>query len=185
MTHDVFISFARGDRELVASIARRLEERGLSTWYDASIEPGPDWSDQLAGAVAGAGLVAVFYSAEADQSRSVRRAVAHADALGKPIVPVLIENVEPRGDLLHALTDRAWVGAQPDPRAHADAIAAHIAQCVANPSDSDLRAPVNGKAARRMSRFKRRALSTATLGAYGAMARRRAIRSFRSSLRKL
>ena len=35
MSSHVFISYGRGDREIVAAIARRLEERGLSVWYDA------------------------------------------------------------------------------------------------------------------------------------------------------
>jgi hypothetical protein len=30
MSHDVFISFARGDRELAAYLARNLDERGVS-----------------------------------------------------------------------------------------------------------------------------------------------------------
>ena len=37
MSRDVFISFARGDRELAAYLARKLDERGVSAWYDATL----------------------------------------------------------------------------------------------------------------------------------------------------
>ena len=36
--HDIFVSYRRADRELVASVVRRLEQRGVTVWYDANIE---------------------------------------------------------------------------------------------------------------------------------------------------
>ena len=45
MKYDIFVSYRRSDRELVASVVRRLEARGVGVWYDAAIEGGEDWRE--------------------------------------------------------------------------------------------------------------------------------------------
>ena len=45
MKYDIFVSYRRSDRELVASVVRRLEARGVGVWYDADIEGGADWRE--------------------------------------------------------------------------------------------------------------------------------------------
>ena len=213
----------------VASIARRLEERGASVWYDARIDGGPDWSDgDVADALNGAGHHGRCSSPRNATARArSQRELALADALGKPVVPILIEDTAPRGALLLRPRRPHWMQAYPEP---APAVRRHRRACSptspARPCqrrrlrrpptlaerDADHRCrdrrhdPGRGRTraraaarAERLCRPARRtrksraappqrraiALNVVTLGAYGLLAQRRAIRSFRANIRKL
>ena len=90
MTHDVFISYAKGDRSRAAELASVLETKGWSVWWDRDILPGRTFDDVIEEALTGARSVVVLWSAESVKSRWVRTeasAAAERDAL----VPALIE----------------------------------------------------------------------------------------------
>ena len=92
MTHDVFISYARGDHSRAAQLASVLATKGWSVWWDRDILPGRTFDDVIEEALTNARSVVVLWSAESVKSRWVRTeasAAAERDAL----VPVLIENV--------------------------------------------------------------------------------------------
>jgi len=91
MAHDVFISYAKGDRSRAAELASILETKGLSVWWDRDILPGRTFDDVIEEALSSARSVVVLWSAESVKSRWVRTeasAAAERDAL----VPVLIES---------------------------------------------------------------------------------------------
>jgi len=73
MSQDVFISFARGDRELAAYLARKLDERGVSAWYDAQLAAEVSSEAEVDAAIRGAGLVALLFSQECNRSYRMRR----------------------------------------------------------------------------------------------------------------
>ncbi|RYD91569.1 MAG: hypothetical protein EOP61_27330 [Sphingomonadales bacterium] len=50
-----------------------------------------------------------------------------ADQLAKPVVPILIENTQPRGAYLYELADRNWIQVFPDPMARMDELVEHLA----------------------------------------------------------
>lgn len=198
MTCDVFISYSRGDREMVASIARRLEERGLSVWYDARIEAEAGFNDETAEALKTASIMALFFSEEANNSRQVAEELALADTLQKPVVPVLLEHAAPRGALLYDLADRNWVKVYPDPFEHADALAALLAQVAGKqlPGGLSHSAPTNpaayigrqdpdGRPSELVTGKTYKLLNMITLGLYGWVAWDRAIRHYEDSLRDL
>ena len=90
MPHDVFISYAKGDRSRAAELASILETKGLSVWWDRDILPGRTFDDVIEEALTSARSVVVLWSAESVKSRWVRTeasAAAERDAL----VPALIE----------------------------------------------------------------------------------------------
>ena len=90
MAHDVFISYAKGDRSRAAQLASVLETKGWSVWWDRDILPGRTFDDVIEEALTGARSVVVLWSAESVKSRWVRTeasAAAERDAL----VPALIE----------------------------------------------------------------------------------------------
>jgi TIR domain len=113
MSHDVFISFAPGDRELAAFLARRLDERGVSTWYDAVLAAGTSAQADVDKALGEARLVALLFSEDCNRSDRIPGEATLADSLGKPVVPFLIEPAQPRGGCLHILADRPWIQAHP------------------------------------------------------------------------
>jgi len=222
---DIHIGYRRGDREIAASLARRLESRGLSVQYDAAIGAGRATAPQTAAEQAR--VIVLLVSSEANDGRELRELVSAADRLSRPVVSLLLENVQPDGAALAALADRLWVRAHPEPMARVDEITDLLAQIAgkeapkpapAPPPDTleereqsldaaisellkDAVAPEEiaptdpaayvGKAgsggapAPVRSGAIETATNVVTLGVYGAMARRRAIRSFRSNIRKL
>ena len=90
MAHDVFISYAKGNRSRAAELASILETKGWSVWWDRDITPGRTFDDVIEEALAGARSVVVLWSAESVKSRWVR-AEASAAAERDVLVPVLIE----------------------------------------------------------------------------------------------
>ena len=131
--YDIFISYRRADRELVASVVRRLEERGIAVWYDANIEGGADWRETIVEALSNSQMLAIFFSEECNNSRQLKKELAVADALAKPVVPILIENTQPRGAYLYELADRNWIQIFPDPMAHMDELIDHLATLAGKP----------------------------------------------------
>jgi hypothetical protein len=127
MKYDIFISYRRADRELVASVVRRLEKRGVGVWYDAEIEGGADWRETIVQALTDSEMLAIFFSEDCNNSRQLKKELAVADSLGKPVVPILIENTQPRGAYLYELADRNWIQAWPDPMDRIDELVEHLA----------------------------------------------------------
>ena len=198
MSCDVFISYGRGDREMVAAIARRLEERGLSVWYDASIRAEDGLSEEGEAALREATIMSLFFSEECNRSRQVSDELALADELEKPVVPVLMEHAAPRGSLLFDLADRNWVQAYPEPRLHADELASLLAHVAGKhqPGAPSQNAPTNpaayigrqdpdGLPSRYVTGRTYRILNLLTLGLYGLVMGDYAIRSFEDNIRKL
>jgi hypothetical protein len=91
---DVFISYARDDREHAAALASALEGRGVSVWWDRQIAPGQTFDDVIEDALTGARCVLVLWSPRSTESRWVR-AEASAAADRGVLIPVLVEPVEP------------------------------------------------------------------------------------------
>jgi hypothetical protein len=126
MKHDIFISYRRSDRELVANVVRRLEQRGVGVWYDVEIEGGADWRETIVEALTQSDMLVIFFSEDCNNSRQLKKELAIADNLGKPVVPILIENTQPRGAYLYELADRNWIQAFPDPMSKVDELVEHL-----------------------------------------------------------
>lgn len=198
MSCDVFISYGRADREMVAAIARRLEERGLTVWYDASIAAEDGLSEEGEAALREATIMSLFFSEECNRSHQVADELALADQLGKPVVPVMLEHAAPRGALLFDLADRNWVQAYPEPRLQADELASLLAHVAGKPAPGipPQNAPTNpaayvgrqdpdGLPSRYVTGKTYRILNLITLGLYGLVMGDYAIRSFEDNIRKL
>ena len=91
---DVFISYARVNREAAAGLARRLEAEGLSVWWDREIAGGENFSRRIEEELAAARAVVVLWSRAAAQSDWVRDEAATAKDAAK-LVPVSIDGAPP------------------------------------------------------------------------------------------
>ena len=127
MKYDIFVSYRRADRELVASVVRRLEARGVGVWYDANIEGGADWRETIVEALTESDMLAIFFSEECNNARQLKKELAVADSLGKPVIPILIENTQPRGAYLYELADRNWIEVYPEPMERINELVEHLA----------------------------------------------------------
>ena len=92
---DIFISYANEDRETAAQFAQLLESVGWQVWWDRRIPAGRTWRSILEDALREMRCLVVLWSKNSVQSPWVTEEAEEARRLGKTIVPVLIEGVEP------------------------------------------------------------------------------------------
>jgi hypothetical protein len=136
MSYDIFVSYRRTDRELVAKVVTRLEQRGVSVWYDAEIEGGADWRETIVEALTNSGMMVVFFSDACNDSRQLKKELAVADSLEKPVAPILIEDTRPKGAYLYELADRNWIHAWPDPASKVEQLADLLAGLAGKTKDT-------------------------------------------------
>ena len=69
---DVFISYARSDKALVAPLVAAIEAQGWSVWWDPEITAGQDFDHQIAAELKNAAAVLVVWTPNSVESRWVR-----------------------------------------------------------------------------------------------------------------
>jgi hypothetical protein len=111
---DVFVSYRRTDREFVDSVVRSLEGRGVVVWWDADIEGGADWRGAIVEKLEQSQLMLLVFSEECNHSTELKKELALAGHFDKDVIPVLIEQTEPRGPFLYELAGRNWINIAPD-----------------------------------------------------------------------
>lgn len=94
---DLFISYARADRDRVRPFAESLERRGFSVWWDVDIQPGRKFAAVLDDEIKKAKCIVVVWSQDSVQSDWVYEEAEDGRAR-EILIPVLIDEVEiPRG----------------------------------------------------------------------------------------
>jgi hypothetical protein len=91
---DVFISYAREDRDFAALLAKAMEGRGLALWWDRDVLVGQSFSAVIEKELDGAYCVVVLWSSASIESDWVLNEAAEG-ARRKILVPVLIQDVRP------------------------------------------------------------------------------------------
>ncbi len=116
---DIFISYANEDRETAAQFAQLLESVGWQVWWDRRIPAGRTWRSILEDALREMRCLVVLWSKNSVQSPWVTEEAEEARRLGKTIVPVLIERVEPPIGFraIQAANLAGWNGSTDDPAA--------------------------------------------------------------------
>jgi hypothetical protein len=90
---DIFISYAKEDKAVAADLAKALENRGWSVWWDRKIPPGKTFSQVIEAAIEAAKCVVVLWSKESIKSDWVQNEAS--EGTGRNIlVPALIDNVK-------------------------------------------------------------------------------------------
>ena len=69
---DIFVSYARTDRERVVPLVDALEAQGWSVWWDPNIAPGQEFDRQIAAELRAAHAVLVVWTPTSVESRWVR-----------------------------------------------------------------------------------------------------------------
>ena len=69
---DVFVSYARTDKERVAPLVAAIEAKGWSVWWDPVIDPGQEFDRQIAAELKAAAAVLVVWTPASVESRWVR-----------------------------------------------------------------------------------------------------------------
>jgi hypothetical protein len=116
---DIFISYANEDKETAARLAGFLESMGWSVWWDRRIPAGRSWRSVLQEALKDMRCMIALWSRDSVESPWVAEEAEEARKLGKTLVPILIQRVEPpigfrtiqAADLVN------WDGSRDDPAA--------------------------------------------------------------------
>jgi hypothetical protein len=90
---DLFISYAREDRDTAQALADVLQEQGLAVWWDRELTGGGDFAQEIETQLRAAPLVLVLWSPASVQSDFVRDESARARDL-KKLLPVRIAPVD-------------------------------------------------------------------------------------------
>jgi tetratricopeptide (TPR) repeat protein len=90
----IFISYAHIDGMIVFPELMILHELGFRIWYDEGIEPGNEWTEEVARALENAAYFIVFISPGAVSSRNVRNEINFALSNNKPFLAIHINETQ-------------------------------------------------------------------------------------------
>jgi hypothetical protein len=90
---NVFISYARRDRDRVVTLASALEAQGLSVWWDPNLVPGRKFRHMIAEQLAAADSVVVVWTSASLESDWVQDEAEEARQRGV-LIPVKLEPVQ-------------------------------------------------------------------------------------------
>jgi tetratricopeptide (TPR) repeat protein len=91
---DIFISYAREDRDKAESLARVFEQQQWSVWWDRETLPGSKYAEVIAQELSGAKAVIVLWSRASVASDWVKDEAQEGASRGI-LVPALVEKVSP------------------------------------------------------------------------------------------
>lgn len=86
---DVFISYARDDQPIALLLADRLNNRGLTTWFDLDLRVGQDWASAITTALESAAVVVVIVTPNSITSQWVETEWSRALRRSQRVIPVL------------------------------------------------------------------------------------------------
>ncbi|NLX10992.1 MAG: toll/interleukin-1 receptor domain-containing protein [Chloroflexi bacterium] len=110
---DVFISYAREDKDFLGHLCDALAEFNLDTWVDSEdIIPSDKWWEAVQAGIAGSDNFVFVISPYSAHSEACFNEAAYADQIHKRMLPVVYCNIDDDADLphLHAtLRERHWI----------------------------------------------------------------------------
>jgi hypothetical protein len=133
---DIFISYAREDRDKAKTLAELFQQQGWSVWWDRSIPPGRSFDEVIEEALGAAKCVVVLWSKNSASSDWVKGEAAEG-LQRKILVPVRIEsgNVPLEFRRLQTVDLSDWKGdaAHPELGGFLEAVAENIKSVVRQP----------------------------------------------------
>lgn len=128
---DIFISYARSDREKVELLASALEGEGYSVWWDRHIDSGAEFSAAIERELEAAKAVIVCWSEEGAKSRWVKDEATIAHRSNK-LKTISLDGTEPPIGYMqfHSHGMSSWKGGRDETQfvELRDSIAAHLAK---------------------------------------------------------
>ena len=90
----IFVSYAHKDSEIVLPIINALTKANFRVWYDAGIEAGTEWPENVAEHLCNSNLVLIFLSQNALDSQNCVREIHFAIAERKTILVIYLEELK-------------------------------------------------------------------------------------------
>jgi TolB-like protein len=127
---EIFISYRRADAAWARLLHDKLKAEGVEAWYDGLVGPGQEWRTATAEALEASQIFVLLFSDNAAQSSDIVKELSAATHEKKLIVPVRLQNIEPKGAFLYELASRNWVNAYEDTEARLAELAKSLAHLV-------------------------------------------------------
>jgi hypothetical protein len=114
---DIFLSYARTDRDVARIFAETFVHEGFTVWWDASLHSGETFDEVIEQNLRDAKAVVVLWSPRSVASRWVRAEATQADRRNK-LAPAIIEQCDRPiiFELTHAAELAGWAGDTSDVR---------------------------------------------------------------------
>lgn len=99
MNYDIFISYSRKDKKIVAPFINRIDQEvGTKCWIDMDgIESGEQFEDVIIRAIDNSRIVLFMLSDNSLNSKWIKREVYYAESKNKRIIPIVIDDKGLRG----------------------------------------------------------------------------------------
>ncbi len=92
---DVFVSYAREDRDTAERLSKQLETYGAVTWWDNNLDAGFIFSDVIETEIHAASCLIVLWSIHSVKSSFVIDEVVEAQRVKVPVIPIRIDGTLP------------------------------------------------------------------------------------------
>lgn len=135
MAYDVFISYAKEDKEVALAACDAIEQAGIKCWIaPRDVLASSDWGESIISAITTSQAMLVIFSSNANSSVQIKREVNHAVEKRLPVITFRVEDVEPTGALEYYLDVTHWLDAiDPPLKTHLQRLTEDIKRILKDP----------------------------------------------------
>jgi hypothetical protein len=128
MAHDVFISYASGDKAVADAACATLESKGIRCWIaPRDVLPGIHYGEAIIDAIHECRIMVLVFSAKANLSGHIPKEIERAVSRGTTIMPMRIEDVAPAKSLDYFIGSVHWLDALTPPlEVHLQRLASNV-----------------------------------------------------------
>jgi uncharacterized protein DUF4185/TIR domain-containing protein len=127
MAHDVFISYASGDKHVADAVCATLESHGIRCWIaPRDVLPGIHYGEAIIDAIHECRIMVLVFSSKANLSGHIPKEIERAVSQGATVMPLRIEDVAPAKSLDYFIGSVHWLDALTPP------LEVHLVRLAAN-----------------------------------------------------
>jgi hypothetical protein len=116
MAHDVFISYASGDKLVADAVCAKLEASGVRCWIaPRDVLPGVHYGEAIIDAIHECRIMVLVFSSKANLSGHIPKEIERAVSAGVTVMPLRIEDVAPAKSLDYFIGSVHWLDALTPP----------------------------------------------------------------------
>src|SRR5271155_5088006 len=128
MAHDVFVSYASGDKPVADAVCATLEASGVRCWIaPRDVLPGVHYGEAIIDAIHECRIMVLVFSSKANMSGHIPKEIERAVSSGVTVMPLRIEDVAPAKSLDYFIGSVHWLDALTPPlEVHLQKLAANV-----------------------------------------------------------